>query len=242
MIVIRPGWVPHPNSESTSEATTNSLPGGSSAAVVQEEFEDPTWTYEHDLTAEDMIVHLLGRDKATVRADRKAGPDVDDGMSPLEKEASTLIFDGADSSRLRVIVGLLNLQAKRNLSDVTMTDIFTAIDDLIIPKNGNSRMPRSCADARQLISEVGLDYKVIHACPCDKTLYYGTNDTLTACPKCRYKYNTVRKNVPRKVSYTLKLSFLLIYSWMKKLSSMYSYRAHFLKCIDGQNHILSKLK
>jgi hypothetical protein len=56
-------------------------------------------------------------------------------MSPLEKEASTLIFDRIDSSRLVVIVELLNLQAKRKSSDITMNNIFTAIDDLIIPKN-----------------------------------------------------------------------------------------------------------
>jgi hypothetical protein len=124
-------------------------------------------------------------------------------MSPLEKEASTLIFDGVDSSRLAVIVGLLNLQAKRKLSDVTMIDIFTVIADLIIPKSANSNMPRSRADARKIVSEVGLDYHVIHACPCDMTLYYGPNETLSSCPKChksRFKENTIRKNVPRKVS------------------------------------------
>ena len=134
---------------------------------------------------------------------RKANSDADHTMSPLEKEASTLIFDGTDSSRLRVIVGLLNLQAKRKLSDVTMIDIFTAIDDLIIPKHANLRMPHSCADVKKLVSEVGLDYNVIHACPCNKTLYYGKNGSLSSCPKCRrsrFKDNTIRTNVPRKVN------------------------------------------
>jgi hypothetical protein len=97
--------------------------------------EVPTWTYQHNFTTEDMIVNMLGRDRAMVRVDRKAGPDANDGMSPLEKEASTLIFDRIDSSRLVVIVELLNLQAKRKSSDITMNNIFTAIDDLIIPKN-----------------------------------------------------------------------------------------------------------
>ena len=176
---------------------------GLRSSVHSDPTEDPTWTYEHDLTAEDLIMHFLGRDRASVRVDRKADSDADHTMSPLEKEASTLIFDGADSSRLRVIVGLLNLQAKRKLSDVTMTYISTAIDDLIIPKHANSRMPPSCADARKLVSEVGLDYNVIHACPCNKTLYYGKNGSLSSCPKCRrsrFKDNTIRTNVPRKVN------------------------------------------
>jgi hypothetical protein len=105
--------------------------------------------------------------------DRKTGPQAKDGLSTLEQEASTLIFDGVDSSRLQVLVGFLNVQAKWKLSDVAMTDIFTAINDLSIPKKSNSRMPRICAEARQIVSEVGLDYKVIYACPCDRTLYYG---------------------------------------------------------------------
>jgi hypothetical protein len=32
-----------------------------------------------------------------------------------------------------------------------------AIDDLIIPKNANSSICHSCADARKIVSEVGLD-------------------------------------------------------------------------------------
>ena len=203
MFILRPGWIPQDTSGLSHAANMPSAEFGVGSGVHTEHREDPTWTYEHDLTAEDFIVHFLGRDRGSVRVDRKADSDADHSMSPLEKEASTLIFDGADSSRLRVIVGLLNLQAKRKLSDVTMTDIFTAIDDLIIPKNANSRMPRSRADERKLVSEVGLDYNVIHACPCDKTLYYGKNESLSSCPECqrsRFKENTVRTNVPRKVS------------------------------------------
>jgi hypothetical protein len=63
-------------------------------------------------------------------------------MSPLEKEALTLIFDGADSSHFKVLVDFLNLQAKKKLNDITMTEIFTTIYEMIIPKNSNSKMPR----------------------------------------------------------------------------------------------------
>jgi hypothetical protein len=133
------------------------MPENVSTGIEEEVMEDATWTYQHDFTAEDMFVNILGWDRATIHADRKPGSDADDGMSPLEKEASTLIFDGAHSSHLTIIVGLLNLQAKYKLSDVTMTDIFVAIDDLIIPKNANSSICHSCADARKIVSEVGLD-------------------------------------------------------------------------------------
>jgi hypothetical protein len=165
--------------------------------------EDPTWTYQNDLTVEDMTVNILGRDRTTVRVDRKAGLDTDDGMSPLEKEASTLIFDGIHAKCLAIIVGLLNLQAKSKLSDVTMTDIFVAIDDLINPKNANSNMSSNHTNACKIVSKVGLDYHVIHVCPYNKTLYYGPNKILTSYPKyqkSRFKENTIKKNVHKKVS------------------------------------------
>jgi hypothetical protein len=176
--------------------------------------EDPSWTYEHDLTVEDMLVHLLGKDRATLNVDWMARPELHDGMSPLEKKASTVIFDGANSSRLRVLVGFLNLQAKRKLSDVVITKIFVAIDDLIIPRNSNSKMPCTRKEARKIVSYVGLDYKIIHACPCDSTLYYGKNEKLTSCPKCRrtrYIDFHMRKNIPRKVSFSPSPSFNVMF-------------------------------
>jgi hypothetical protein len=161
-----------------------------------------------------MLVYFLGKDRATLNVDQKARPELHDGMSPLEKDASTVIFDGADSNRLRVLVGFLNLYAKRKLSNVAMTEIFVAIDDLIIPRNSNSKMPCTRKEARKIVSYVGLDYKIIHACPCDSTLYYGKNEKLTSCPKCRrtrYTNSHVRKNVPRKVSFSPSPSFNVMF-------------------------------
>jgi hypothetical protein len=80
-------------------------------------------------------------------------------MSALEQEASTLIFYGTNSNSLQVLVGFLNLQAKYKLSDVVMMDIFTAISHLIIPSNSNSRMPHTRAEARKIVTDIGLDYK-----------------------------------------------------------------------------------
>jgi hypothetical protein len=204
MTAIQPGWVPRGTRPPFEDQNAPSVDHDHHDGERNQVSPDPTWTYEHDLTAEDMLVHLLGRDCATLRVDRRSGPQLDDGMSSLEKEASILIFDGTDSSHLRVLVGFLNLQAKRKLSNVTMTDIFIAIDDLIIPKNSNSKMPRTRDDAWKIVSKVGLDYQVIHACPCDHTLYFGENEKLTSCRKCsrtRYTNTHVWKNVPRKVGY-----------------------------------------
>jgi hypothetical protein len=202
MVVLQPGWVPEVSMAGCHHPMPPPGPEAHDQAQNKGVEGDPTWTFNHDLTAEDMLVHYLGWDQGTVRVDRKARPDFDDGMSTLEKEASTLIFDGADSSRLQVLVGFLNLQAKRKLSDVTMTDIFIAIDELIVPKNSNSKMPHSRDEARKIVSDIGLDYHVIHSCPCDCTMYFGKNSKLDSCPSCKRTWYTdshVRKNVPRKV-------------------------------------------
>lgn len=68
-------------------------------------------------------------------------------------------------------------------------------------------MPETYEEGRQLIKQLGLDYDIIDACPCDEFLYYGKKEsTLISCPKCnlsRYKANTVTKKVPRKVRLSL---------------------------------------
>lgn len=88
-----------------------------------------------------------------------------------------------------------------------MDSIFKAISEKVIPQNLNSKMPTTRAEARKIITDVGLDYKVYDACPCDLTLYYGPlKSYLQACPKCntsRYSDTTVTKKVPRKVCFVI---------------------------------------
>ena len=124
-------------------------------------------------------------------------------LSEIEKEASTMIFDGATSSRLSIIFLFLSIQAQNRISNVAMDAIFKAISEKIIPVEFNSKMPTTRAEARKIISHVGLDYTVYHSCPCDQTLYYGPlKKDLKFCPHCklsRYQETTQSKTVPRKV-------------------------------------------
>ena len=53
-----------------------------------------------------------------------------------------------------------------------MDAIFKALSEKVIPLELHSKMPILSAEARKIISDVGLDYKVYHSCPCDLTLYY----------------------------------------------------------------------
>lgn len=159
--------------------------------------------WQDDLTFEDLLAHHGARDPSRVRVDSTMGPDAE--MSFLEREASTKLYDGATSSRLKIIVEFLNLQARHGWSNLAMDDILSTIADEVIAKNLNSKMPRSRVEARKVISDVGLDYLVIHSCPCDKTLYFGAMEKATFCPKCkisRYGTTTLKTTVPRKVLFS----------------------------------------
>jgi hypothetical protein len=92
-----------------------------------------------------------------------------------------------------------------------MDELFKSLHDEVVPRGKDSdgievvnNMPHSRAEARKVIREVGLDYTLIDACPCDETLYYGKkNGELQRCPheRCglsRYRTDTKSKTVPRK--------------------------------------------
>jgi hypothetical protein len=95
-----------------------------------------------------------------------------------------------------------------------MDELFHSLHDDIVPKGKDSEkkdivnnMPCSRAEARKVIREVGFDYIVIDACPCDETLYYGaTNGDLQKCPKescglSRYRTDMKSSKVLRKKMY-----------------------------------------
>lgn len=56
--------------------------------------------WDQDLVVEDLLENHMGMDRGIVQVDRKAGPVANENMTYLEKEASTLIFDGANTSSL----------------------------------------------------------------------------------------------------------------------------------------------
>jgi hypothetical protein len=65
-------------------------------------------------------------------------------------------------------------------------------------------MPTSQVEAMKVIREVGFDYMVYDACPCNGTLYYGEKNGLVEhclyenCGMSRYRTDMKSKKVPRK--------------------------------------------
>jgi hypothetical protein len=205
LLSLSDGRTPTFNSESTSGIGE---PHGEDDPIVgptyptqplyNEEVERTAW--HHDLTFEDFMACFGGRDRSTIQVDSTSGPTPD--MNFLEHEASTKLYDGANMSRLELCFWVLTLQSQHSLSNVCVDDILQGISDKVVSEKLNPNVPSTRAEARKVLSEVGLDYKVYDACPCDKTLYYGKYKDKLACPKCklsRYETTTKKKTVPRKV-------------------------------------------
>lgn len=164
-----------------------------------ENVENINW--HHDLTFEDFFECFAGMDSSRIHVDSTSGPTPE--MSFLEQEASTKLYDGAEMSRLELIFWILTMQSRHSLSNVCVDDMLSGIADKIISKKLHPNMPHTRVEARKVLTDLGLDYVVYDACPCDQTLYYGRNKDKLACAKCklsRYGTTTKKKIVPRKVS------------------------------------------
>jgi hypothetical protein len=159
---------------------------------------------EHpDVVMVDYIQNTFGLQPLPLDPSRAAKNN--DGMNFLQKEAETPIYEGSNVNRLARVMELLKIQARNaTMTNQCVDDVLSFINNFIIdPKLGN-RMPRTRYEVRKIVSDGGLDYVSIHACPCDGMLYYGAYDKLTKCPieGCslpRYKDGMLTTKVPRKV-------------------------------------------
>lgn len=172
----------------------------------EEYHEEENYHWDDGFVLDEYMNLLRGFDEDGVRVSTEETTRTVPKLSQIEKEASTMLFDGATTSRLSIIFLFLSIQAEKQISNVAMDAIFKAVSEKVIPLELNSKMPTSRAEARKIISDVGLDYKVYHSCPCDLTLYYGPlKKDLKFCPKCnlsRFSETTQCKTVPRKVCYS----------------------------------------
>ena len=116
-----------------------------------------------------------------------------------EGHARTPIFEGARLSRLAAILGLLNIQAKHKASNTMLSEIFEYLHSLMLPEE--NVLPGSWQEAKKILSSIGMEYHIVHACVNDCMLFHGDNGHLTECTTCgedRYDPNMLTDKVPRK--------------------------------------------
>ncbi len=116
-----------------------------------------------------------------------------------EAHAQTPIFQGARLSRLAAILGLLNIQAKHKASNTMLSDIFQYCHTLLLPEE--NVLLGSWKEAKKILSSIGMEYQIVHACVNDCMLFHGNNAHLTECSTCeeaRYDPHMLIEKVPKK--------------------------------------------
>lgn len=153
----------------------------------------------HDDPMDDMIETLVTN---TMQTDTKRGQGsrAQDPKEQFIKNAcKEPLYEGAKVSKLRALLSILNLQATFGWSDASVSALFQLMQKIL--PDGNC-MPDSRADAKKLLSTIGMDYRCIHACPNDCILYDGEFEALHTCPKCglnRYREDLQGTQIPCKV-------------------------------------------
>ncbi|MCO5549938.1 hypothetical protein L7F22_003415 [Adiantum nelumboides] len=154
-----------------------------------------------------------------------------------KSSAVKLLYEGARVSRLRVLLGLLNLQTIYGWSDVSVTALFQLLQK-ILPE-GNC-MPESRNAAKKTLATLGLDYESIHACPNDHVLFKKELAKEVHCPQChasRYREDVQGNKVPAKVLRHFPLIPRIKHMFRcKEIAGLMSWHAN-NKSIDGMMRV-----
>ncbi|KAL3688811.1 hypothetical protein R1sor_015120 [Riccia sorocarpa] len=74
----------------------------------------------------------------------------------------TPIYPGAKCSRLSYTLLILNLQARFGCSNECISGIFKLLAEKVLPEG--SDVPNCRPEAKKVLTAVGMDYEMIHAC------------------------------------------------------------------------------
>ncbi|XP_074359763.1 uncharacterized protein LOC141699855 [Apium graveolens] len=111
--------------------------------------------------------------------DRTNGPTVD--SKRFYEEGKQPLYPGCKKfSRLSFIVRLYSLKCVHGITESGFGDILELIRDAFPEEN----IPLSFYAAKNVIKELGLDYKKIHACPNHCMLYWGEDEKEDSCKTC----------------------------------------------------------
>ena len=84
-------------------------------------------------------------------------------------------------SKLRVLLGLLNLQTIYGWSNFSVVALFQLLHKILL--EGNC-MSESHNKAKKTLGTLGLNYESIHACPNDHVLFKKELANEVLCPQC----------------------------------------------------------
>jgi hypothetical protein len=111
------------------------------------------------------------------------GHETSDHFDPtMLEEAIQEVYEGSRSTKLAVIILLMNLCTAHGVSNNFADELFTILHRHLLPE-GN-RLPKNYYAAKSLTSKLGLTYTSIHACRKGCVLFKGEYADAEHCPKC----------------------------------------------------------
>ena len=100
----------------------------------------------------------------------------DQTADALQKLARSPLFESSRSSIMRACLSILNLQSIYGWSDASVNALLHLLKTSILPEA--NELPKSRDKIKSILSEIGMDYECIHACPNDCILYRGVHATM----------------------------------------------------------------
>ena len=182
-------WIFH--GEEFSDDESNG--GGSEDVLVDSDDED---NFEHDNgnNYDDMATMVDDLEKAG-----KKGPNDPNIYAKLIEEAKRELHEGCTTmTRLNFIIKMLHIKSSNRVTNRTF-DLFMQVLCAALP---GVKFPKSYAEAKSVLSEVGLGYETIHVCKFDCCLYWGDHMDDTHCHVCglsRWRDPNAIKKVAHKV-------------------------------------------
>jgi len=108
----------------------------------------------------------------------------------LKDDSVTELYPGCSTfSRLSTELQLFNIKARNGWTDKNFAELLELFHQILL--EGNT-LPSSHYEAKKILCPMGMEYRKIHACPNDCTLYRKEFEGLHKCPRCgvsRYKVN-----------------------------------------------------
>ncbi|KAF6156877.1 hypothetical protein GIB67_000417, partial [Kingdonia uniflora] len=94
-------------------------------------------------------------------------------INKVVQDAMAVLYPGCKGfTVLNFVIILYKLKVKHNWSKISFTELFQLFQEVLPPDN---KAPTNSYNASKIISQVGLDYQEIDACPNDCILYWKEN-------------------------------------------------------------------
>ena len=115
----------------------------------------------------------------------------------LLKDCNQQLYEGCTKySKLSFLIKLYHIKCLCRMSDKAMTMILELLKDAF----EHAKIPGSFYEAKKTINKLGLNYTKIPACPNDCMLYWGEDEDLQECKRCKTsKWKDNKKKKPAKI-------------------------------------------